>query len=161
MGTKQIRLVKLHMNNKPVFVFLLLLLVSISSCDLIGYSKAISEQAEMRFNRSRTFINKIMFKGNVIEKINCENCDLTNYFIKIKIDSISEIPSLSRSSYNPYYEFQLQPHQVLTICVSKELFDAVEQGTGVLKSANSSNLSFDRKQMLLIGQEDMKWLPRS
>ncbi|WP_212005538.1 hypothetical protein [Chitinophaga sp. HK235] len=147
------------MNYKTALILAFPLVVFFNGCSLIDYSKAISEQAEMRFNRSRAFINKIMFKGSVIEKINCENCDLTNYFIKIKIDSISEIPSLSRSSYNPYFEFQLQPHQVLKICVSKELFDAVEQGTGVLKSANSSNLSFNGKQMLLIGQEDMKWLP--
>lgn len=143
---------------KSIITISFLIVLFFSSCDYVKYTKAIEKETIQRFNSNKNFMKNISFTGYVLDKKKCEDCQgINKYSIILHLVKLSEKPKISNIQFNPYYSFEND--SILTISVSKDLYDKLILNEKILKQANSFNIVRNNQEFQYLSYNKGKWLP--
>jgi hypothetical protein len=142
---------------KAIFIFVLSTTFIFSSCGYKKYADAIKEETRNQFDKDKNYIYRLSFEGLITEKKYCKECEVCNYKLMIKISQLSEKPNISNAGFPPYYTFEND--SLLSISVSKELYQEVKEKDKVNKENESYNLKVGTHELLYLNKEKYEWLP--
>lgn len=133
-----------------------LILVSFFSCNS---KQGIRKETQKQILSHKQFIKQISFKGKIIDKIYCNECNFNKY--QIKIETKERRPDnieLGNLSFQPYYV--IPSRNEITLSISKAIYESVEIGLEVIKNPNANNLSIKRMDYKLLSEEKFEWIPK-
>ena len=128
-----------------------------SSCDYKKYAEGIKKDTQKKFDMSKNFIYRLSFEGQITKKEFCKECECCKYKLKIELSQLSEKPVLGNIEFSPYYSFEND--SLLSITVSKELFEQVKEKDTVFKEKESFNLKVGEQKLFYLNKGKYKWLP--
>lgn len=139
------------------FTFLIVIIFSITSCNLFEYAKAIQTESKENFEKHKSYMVNSSFKGVIIKKVYCERCEINKYVLTIRLDSIYKKPSFQEAQFPPYYEFKNDT--ILDIVVSQSIYDEVEEKNLLLKQKHSHYISVEQLELLYLSKKHEEWTP--
>lgn len=134
-----------------------LLLVLLTSCDYIKYSKGVKDDTHKKFAYHKELINHTAFKGTVTNKLYYNNREANKYQITIHIDNAGYKKLKSGwPGFAPLYD--IPEHNILNFSVSPAIYKAIKIGESIDKDPNSNNFIIDNKGYSYLSNDKHKWL---
>jgi len=138
-----------------IFMIFNIFLILVNNCDFVN---EVQGDTQKNILLHKQFINEISFKGMVIEKIYCNKCNFNKYQLKIQSNDIdNDKIKIGNLSFPPYY-WILKENKIL-LSVNKELFEETKKNSQLVKLKNSSYISIDNRDFLLLNQKKYLWIP--
>lgn|GEM_PF-5350632 len=143
------------MRSFMIFMIFNIFLILVNNCDFVN---EVQGDTQKNILLHKQFINEISFKGMVIEKIYCNKCNFNKYQLKIQSNDIdNDKIKIGNLSFPPYY-WILKENKIL-LSVNKELFEETKKNSQLVKLKNSSYISIDNRDFLLLNQKKYLWIP--
>lgn len=133
------------------------IILCLISCSIHQYGKGELNDSRKNFNKKKEFIFNLAFNGIVLSKNYCIKCDVNKYTVDIQLLTLSQKPTFSQEQMPPYYVFKSD--SVLSMTISKELFDKIVEKNHITKESQSYNVKLNDLEISLINSESSKWLP--
>ena len=142
---------------KYILSLLCVLNLLLTSCQVKQYAEGVKEDTKRIFTNKKDYIYNLSLEGIVEKKILCNSCDINMYTLQLQLNQISEKPGISNMQYPPYYMFK--GDSIITISVSKYLFDNVNEKDKIMKGTKDFEISVNEKKLIYLSKEQNKWLP--
>lgn len=134
-----------------------LLLVLLTSCEYVKYSKGVKEDTRKQYVFHKELIKHTAFEGKILEKQYKKDSEINNYQITLNIDDAAYKKLKSGwPGLPPYY--QLPEHNIVNFTVSPQIYKAVNVGKFISKESNSNNFTINNKNYSYLSTEEGKWL---
>lgn len=146
----------IDMNFKAWLAIILILLLS--SCGWSDFVRGEAADANRKFHKAKTIITNISFKGLVLNKSYCNDCDNRGkYTLTIRLFMVAKKPDWYEQQYPPYYYFEKDT--LLKLSVNELLYNFSKQNDTVVKQTKSDDLIVNKRFMPLISKDTSKWIP--
>lgn len=141
------------------FIFILCTIFTIIACNgtLKKYSRAIINDTKKIFTKHKEYIYETEFLGDIIDKNECRSCNINKYTLTIRLKKIINCPIFSMKQYPPYYTFITD--SILSISVSKVIFDASDITKSISKKSKSLSIVLERNELQYLSDKKHEWLP--
>jgi len=120
------------------------------------YAKAVQNDAQRIFKKSKDYILGLSFDGVIVEKTYNIDYYENQYSVTILLHQVEPKP-LNKIGYYTYYNFISD--SLLTICIPQNVYNQIEIGEEVIKKANDYNIEVGEKKMLILSSTEKEWLP--
>lgn len=142
---------------KYILFILFSLNLLMTSCQVKQFREGVRNDTKRIFSTHKDYIYSLSFEGIVTKKEVCDNCNINKYNVRITVNELSKKPDISNIQYPPYYMFESD--SVLTISVTKDLFDLIKTNDKIIKKTKAFELTVNTKKELYLSKDENKWLP--
>jgi len=142
---------------KYILFLLFSLNLLMASCQVKQFGEGVMNDTKRIFDNNKDYMFNLSFEAIVAKKEVCDNCNINKYNIRMTLNELSKKPDISNIQYPPYYMFE--GDSVLTISVTKKLFDLIKLNDKIIKETKEFELTINTKKESYLSKDEKKWLP--
>lgn len=142
---------------KHILLLIFSLNLLMTSCQVKQFGEGVRNDTKRIFFTNKDYIYSLAFEGIVTNKEVCNNCNINKYNVRMTLSGLSKKPDISNIQYPPYYMFE--GDSILTISVTKDLFDLISENDKILKGEKEPELTINGKKESYLSKKKNKWLP--
>ena len=136
------------------FIVIFFFMTVLASCQIFKFTKGVRQDAEEKRIVHKKFMVKFSMNGLIDEK---STLDLRKdrYYIKIKLLRSDSVENIAYMGFPPYYDFK---GEYLNIEVTKEMYDASNEGDIINKRNDKYELLINNKPYSWLNKNGSLWL---
>ncbi len=127
-----------------------------TGCQVKQFGEGVRTDTKRIFYTNKEYIYSLSFEGIVKKKELCYSCNINKYSVRINLNRLSKKPEISNIQYPPYYLFE--GDSILTISVTKDLFDLIKENDKIIKKKKEFDLIINTKRRTYLSKDKNKWL---